>query len=205
MLPSTIAKNTLFENILVWIAPIYEINSLANTPFYKIEAYWQVGQLIQLEKERLEPRQFQILINGLAHQLKTKYNKTYTLQWLNSCCQLFIAYPDRALLANNLSWSHYRILIKIKEQAARQYYTEQASQHHWTTAHLQRQLKVKHYNRLLQQPNPFDSNGKPNHLFLLKEMYLFEFLQFANDNHFLERELEEALAEKLQSFLMELE
>ncbi len=200
---STSNHTELYQQIETWVAPIH-LGYTHKMRFLKIEAYWQIGQLLTLATHQMDKLDCKDLLETIAQRLLHNYGKQYSYTALQTWCRLYTAYPDHALLATNLSWSHYRILLRVEDDAERYFYTKEAANYQWSTTHLRRQIKAKHYERLINTPQPFDQEGKPNVKYLLKDLYLFEFLDFAQKNHLLEKDLEDALVNKLQTFLMEL-
>jgi predicted nuclease of restriction endonuclease-like (RecB) superfamily len=112
---------------------------------------------------------------------------------------------------SNLSWTHYRSLIRVENPKARQFYLEEAIANGWGTRALDRQINSLYYERLLSsndrkavvnemQEKTTDIQAED----VLKDPYILEFLQLKENRKYLESELEEALIDKLQEFLLEL-
>ncbi len=116
-------------------------------------------------------------------------------------------------LRMDLSWSHYRILMRVKNLKARQYYIYEASNENWNVEQLRRQINSFYYERLLssndKQAVKNEVNKKlksyttkPNEIF--KDPSVFELLGLKQNVKYLEHELEQAIIDNLQSFLLEL-
>lgn len=185
--------------------------SLKQFRFAKVEAYWQIGKLIMEKKQQNNkhktPRNqlLPFVFNFIkAHAATQKYGK----QKIREMCQLYQAFPDIKQLHPQLSWSHYRQLMKVDYQPARLFYMEEAAKHHWSLRQLSRQLKALYFERTVEQQqlnkNETISNSQWKPDTWLKELYILEFLQLANQQNFLEKELENALLQKLQAFILEL-
>jgi len=109
-----------------------------------------------------------------------------------------------------LSWTHYRLLLKLENPKARNFYIQECIESNWSTRQLERQINSFYYERLLSSQNKqvvrdeAETNAvtlKPENI--IKDPYIFEFLNL-KENTFLEKDLEEALIGKLQTFLLEL-
>jgi predicted nuclease of restriction endonuclease-like (RecB) superfamily len=116
-------------------------------------------------------------------------------------------------LRRELSWTHYRLLMRVEDEAARNYYMNEAAEQNWSTRVLERQINSLYYQRLLSSKNKqpliaqaeADSQqDKPTIFDFVKDPYILEFLQLQPNATLYERELETELLNKLQSFLLEL-
>jgi len=134
----------------------------------------------------------------------------------SSCHQLKNTGEQRIkpyFLRTDLSWSHYRLLMRIEKHEARQYYIYEAANEVWNVEQLKRQINSFYYERLLatndQQAVKDEAKTKlkpletqPNEIF--KDPSVFEILGLKQDIKYLEHELEQAIIDNLQSFLLEL-
>jgi len=117
------------------------------------------------------------------------------------------------ILRTELSWSHYKLLIRIENETSRNWYMNEAAEQNWSVRALQRQINTLYYERLLssreKQPVVKEAKEKTTALNLspeniLKDPYILEFLELQDKSSFHESELEQALINKLQTFLLEL-
>ena len=119
-------------------------------------------------------------------------------------------------MRTELSWTHYRTLLKVENEQARQWYINEAIQQAWSARALERQIGVLYYERLLAtqakqqdiQPVLAEGQQKTTELALtakdyLRDPYIFDFLGLPNAP-LQESELEQALIDNLQQFLLEL-
>jgi predicted nuclease of restriction endonuclease-like (RecB) superfamily len=118
-----------------------------------------------------------------------------------------------AALRRELSWTHYRLLIRVEDEAARNYYMNEAAEQNWSTRTLERQINSLYFQRLLSSKDKKALIGnaekehqqdKPTILDFVKDPYILEFLQLQPNATLYERELETELLNKLQLFLLEL-
>lgn len=110
-----------------------------------------------------------------------------------------------------LSWTHYRILMRVKRPEARRFYEIEASENNWSSRELDRQIGSLLYDRLAKSK---DKNGLlklahkgqeiHNPEDAIKEPLVLEFLGIPESHQLIESKLEEALISNLQHFLLEL-
>jgi predicted nuclease of restriction endonuclease-like (RecB) superfamily len=112
-----------------------------------------------------------------------------------------------------LSWTHYRLLLKVENKAARTYYMNECAEENWSTRTLERQINSLYFERILSSKNKKalitktkkeNNADKPNILDFVKDPYVLEFLQLNQNATLYEKELETELLNKLQLFLLEL-
>jgi predicted nuclease of restriction endonuclease-like (RecB) superfamily len=116
-------------------------------------------------------------------------------------------------LRRELSWTHYRLLMRVEDEAARNYYMNEAADQNWSTRTLERQINSLYFQRLLSSKNKQslietaateNQEDKPTIFDFVKDPYILEFLQLQPNATLYERELETELLNKLQLFLLEL-
>ncbi len=116
-------------------------------------------------------------------------------------------------LRTKLSWTHYRLLIRVENEAARTWYMNEAADQNWSTRVLERQINSLYFERLLSTKNKKvlvkkteqeAQEDKPDILDFVKDPYILEFLQLNPNATLYEQELETELLNKLQLFLLEL-
>ncbi len=116
-------------------------------------------------------------------------------------------------LRKELSWTHYRLLMRVENEAARNYYIEETMAENWSTRALERQINSLYYERIISSKRKIGVvaeakketktlAAKPEDF--IKDPYVLEFLQIASDKGLLEKDLENGLIDKLQNFLLEL-
>lgn len=122
--------------------------------------------------------------------------------------RLLIVSPPVSLA---LSWTHYRHLIRVENEKARLWYMNETVSENWSTRALERQINSHYYERLLasqnKEPVRKEAEYKTSKLTpqdVLKDPYVLEFLQLKNRSEYTESQLETALLDDLQSFLLEL-
>ena len=125
--------------------------------------------------------------------------------------QFYCTYPIRSTLCSELSWSHYRVLMRIPDKTTREFYTEECAKSMWSVRQLERQIHTMYYQRLLASRDKESvaaeiqtTEPKPEYEKAIKDPYVMEFLQIKPDTHVYESEIEQALLNHLQEFLLEL-
>lgn len=183
--------------------------------FAMVQAYWNIGRLIVEEeqngKERANYRQ--ALLNELSKRLTKEFGQGFDASNLRKIRQFYIVFPIRDALRLELSWTHYRLLMRVEKDYARQFYMEEAIAGNWSTRSLERQINTLYYERMLASGNEHRSLVKseadtktemaqPKDI--IKDPYVLEFLELNPNRKFYEKELEQSLIDKLQEFLLEL-
>ena len=125
--------------------------------------------------------------------------------------QFYIEFSDFHLDIKKLSWTHYRLLLKVKNKTARNFYFEESIREKWSTRQLERQINTFFYERMLSNKNKNlvinETKNKESAKGIddfIKDPYILEFLNLENKNYIYEKDLENALLEHLQKFLLEL-
>ena len=190
-------------------------NAYKQVNFIMVEAYWNIGKQIVEEEQKGEDRAKygSYLIKELSKQLSDEFGKGFSQQSIRNMRQFYNCFPIRSTLWSELSWSHYKLIIRVKDERARAWYMEEAVKSHWSVRALERQIGTHYYERLIssrdKQSVAVEAKEKTKNLVLtskdiIKDPYVLEFLDLKQNDSFYESELESALIEKIQAFLLEL-
>lgn len=177
-----------------------------------VTAYWEIGeQIYKACGENDRAGYGKKLLQFLSEQLTAEFGKGFSVQGLRNMRQFYCTFPIRSTLWSELSWSHYRILMRIADETERAFYTEECAKSAWSVRQLERQIHTMYYQRLLSsQDKPAvaaeiqTTEPKPEYEKIVKDPYVMEFLQIKPDTHVFESNLEQALIDHLQQFLLEL-
>ena len=180
--------------------------------FAMVEAYWEIGRQIE-DAVGNRSEYGKGLLKYLAIQLTEEFGKGFDESSLRRMRQFYKAFPIRATLWHELSWSHYRLLMKIDNEERREFYGRECAESSWSVRQLERQINSFFYERLLstQQSNraevrseimTLEPNTDPK--YILKDPYILEFLDLKENRKYKESDLENALIDHLQDFLLEL-
>lgn len=186
------------------------IYSAVNTAM--VQAYWEIGEQIYLacgENDRAEYGAG--LLKYLSEQLTAEFGKGFTVANLKNMRQFYRAYSNRYTLCSELSWSHYRVLMRISDDKRREWYTDECAKSGWSVRQLERQINTMFYERLLSSKDKESvaaeiqtTEPKPEYEKIIRDPYVLEFLDLPANPHFYEKDLEQALIDHLQNFLLEL-
>jgi len=179
-----------------------------------VQAHWQIGQKILLEEQKGKARAEygRYLLSQLSVKLTDIYGKGFDESNLRHMRNFYYVNPIQDALRPELSWTHYRILLKVSNEEARAYYMHEAAEQRWSTRDLQRQLSTQYYERVLaHHPNvvpkiPVSENEleRTTPADVIKDPVVMEFLNISPRKKIQENVLEEALMNQLQEFLLEL-
>lgn len=181
--------------------------------FATVESYWLVGQAIVEEEQGGEDRATygRYLLKELSKKLTIELGPGFDESNLRNIRSFYQAFPIRDALRHELTWTHYRILSRVENELARNFYITEAIDCQWDTRLLQRQVNTLYYERILssQQRKELreeeNAGKKPLQAEdILKDPYILDFLGLKTYPKLSETDLEEALISKLQEFLLEL-
>ena len=177
-----------------------------------VNAYWEIGEQIYRacgENDRAEYGKN--LLRYLSERLTAEFGKGFDESNLRRMRQFYLTFSIRDTLCHELSWSHYRVLMRISDKTARDFYTEECAKSAWSVRQLERQIHTMYYQRLLASRDKESvaaeiqtTEPKPEYEKAVKDPYVMEFLQIKPDTHVYESNMEQALLDHLQDFLLEL-
>jgi predicted nuclease of restriction endonuclease-like (RecB) superfamily len=207
-----LTDNRLYEEVR-GVLELARSKAYAAVNFAMVEAYWLIGRRISEEQgERAEYGKQ--LMQYLSERLTADFGKGFTVRNLQAMRQFYLTFPNAHTLCAELSWSHYRLIMKVENNHARQFYLEECVKSKWSVRQLERQINSFFYERLLsshgieakktvseeiytKEPgiSPFD---------IIKDPYVLEFLGLSHNVSYFESDLEKALITHIQKFLLEL-
>ncbi|HJX16973.1 MAG TPA: PDDEXK nuclease domain-containing protein [Acidiferrobacterales bacterium] len=190
-------------------------NAYRAVNFAMVEAYWNVGRKIVEEEQRGEERAEYgaALLRNLSIRLTAEFGTGFSEQSLRNMRQFYSCFSIRSALRSELTWSHYKALIRVENEAARAYYVTEAASQNWSTRALERQINSLYYERLLMSRDKAAVTEEmqqktaplaPAPQDFIKDPYVLEFLGIPDAHEFREAELEQAIIGKLQTFMLEL-
>ena len=126
-----------------------------------ILTYWHVGKrIVEQEQNGNERTQFgQALIDALADELTKEYGKSFSKRNLQYFRKFYIAFPDVRIVnacVHNLTWTHFRSLLRVSDENARLWYMNEASNEEWSSRTLDRNVSTQYFYRLMQSPKKND-------------------------------------------------
>jgi predicted nuclease of restriction endonuclease-like (RecB) superfamily len=183
--------------------------------FAMVDAYWNIGKSIMEEeqngKERAEYGTY--LLKELSVRLTKEYGKVFSSRNLRYMRQFYRKYPKWNAVCSELTWTHYRLLLRVERVEARAFYMQESVTCNWSTRTLERQINSLYFDRMLMtreegkelvkaeaESKKVEMQAKD----IIKDPYVLEFLDLKPNTDFYEKELEQGLIDKLQEFLLEL-
>ena len=175
--------------------------------FAMVEAYWQIGKSIVEEQNGEERAEYGTgLLKELSNQMTRDFGKGFTVANLKNMRQFYLKFPNGYTLRSELSWTHYRLLMRVENKNAREFYMQEAVKSQWSTRQLERQINSFYYERLLSSKNKeqvaeeiqsLEPAKKPEDV--IRDPYVLEFLRLTPNDDFYESDLEQALITHLQN------
>jgi len=211
-----LVKNKDYNQLIENIGETYQLAkskviSAVNTEM--LHAYWEIGRdIIEFEQNgNIKAEYGKQLLENLSKDLKLRYGKGFSRSNLNYMRLLFIKYPICETLSHKLSWSHYYELLKVEDNLAREFYENQAIAEDWTIRELRRQKKTGLFHRLAigkdkKQILELSKKGQliKSEKDFEKNPHVFEFFNFPENYEYTESDIEKAIINNLQQFLLEL-
>ena len=115
-----------------------------------VEAYWEIGKRIVDEQGGADRAEYGAgLIKELSAQMTADFGKGFTTTNLKYMRLFYLAFPNRHTLCDQLSWSHYRLLMRVENESARQFYMDESVKSNYSVRQMERQINSFFYERLL--------------------------------------------------------
>jgi len=183
--------------------------------FTMVDAYWHIGKRIVEEEQQGAKRAAygEGIIKELSKQLGNELGKGFSVANLENFRKFFLTFADHQksyALRRELGWTHYRLIMRVEDSIARQYYINECAEQMWSTRTLERNLNTHYYERLLSSKSKNDilKDSQPAEKStsddFIKDPYVFEFLNIPEPIKATEKFIESALIQNLQQFLLEL-
>lgn len=184
-----------------------------------VQSYWQVGQIIVEHEQAGQTRAAYgaRVLQEVASRLSAEFGKGFSVANLRNFRQFYQTFTldeIRYTPCSELSWSHFRMLMRVPDPTARQWYAVEAVSQTWSVAALDRQISTLYYQRLLSSQNQNGVKTEANALIgrdapphprdFIRDPYILEFLGGQPESSWLEKNLEQGLLDQLQKFLLEL-
>lgn len=185
-----------------------------------VQRNWLIGSRIAAEAIGAEDRAKYgaEIIKTLSKELTVKYGKGFDKTNLYYCLRFYNKFPqivDTVCQQSHiaLSWSHYRALVRVEDNVAREWYEKEANEQGWSVRTLRRNIETQYYYRLLQSQNKELVEGEmktltkefqDDKLEFIKNPVVAEFLGLTPNSDFTETQLEQCIITNIQKFLMEL-
>ena len=181
-----------------------------------LATYWQVGRIIVEHEQNNQERAIygRQTLKELSKELTKEFGRGFSVSNIQFMRRFYQTYQIQQAVSVKLSWSHYCELLTITDDDKRRFYEKESVNASWSLRELKRQIGTSLYERLLL------SDGKTNiekvislaekgiemtqPADIIKDPYVFEFLGLPANSFFMESDLEKALVEQIEKFLLEL-
>lgn len=188
--------------------------SLRTVDTIQVQTCWEMGRhIVGFEQGGVARAIYgQRLLRELAMALTAEFGKGFDVSNLRHMRSFYFSFPIRDAVRRELSWTHYRTLLRVDSESAKTWYMHEAAEQNWSSRALERQIGTLYYERLLasqdraavkQEASEKVAALKGGAREFLRDPVLLEFLGFPAST-VVESELERALMDQLQSFLLEL-
>lgn len=203
--------NNIFDNIKeLVISSRNKVYQTVNTEMLNL--YWNIGKAImEIQQGDKRASYGDALLEKLSQKLTDEFGKGFSKRNLERMRKFYIYFPIATTVSSQLSWSHYLELIKIEENAKRNFYKNEAINSKWSVRELQRQRDSLLYERLTLSTDKekiLELSEKGQILKtsrdLVKDPFVLEFLDIKENTDYLESDLEKNIIEHLKDFLLEL-
>ena len=181
--------------------------------FAMVQAYWQIGCIIVEHEQNGNARADygKSVLQELSSRLTKDFGKGFSVRTLQQMKKFYVTFPNTNALRSQLTWTHYRLLLSVENEQARQWYMDEAIASAWSSRQLERQISTLYYERLLASREQVSVRAEVVELTahlaaenFIKDPYVLEFLDLKDYPSLHESDLEQALIDKLQEFLLEL-
>ncbi len=169
-------------------------------------AYWDVGRRI-VEQEQYgetKTKYGSYLIKKLSEQLSDEFGTGFSVANLRNCRQFYLVFPEDSYgfsMAGKIPWSHLRSIMRISDEEERNFYLKEVLTENCSVRVLERNIKSGYYKRMLSTQLP-DKENKV--LEFVKDPFVLEFMGVTPNISQLESDLETAIINNLQKFLLEM-
>ena len=189
--------------------------ALRTVDMVQVQTCWEVGRhIVEFEQGGENRAAYGArLLSQLGQTLTHEFGKGFDATNLRHMRAFYLSFPKCDALRRELSWTHYRLLLRVENTSARDWYMHEAAGQNWNTRALERQIGTLYYERLLASTDrdSVTNEARENLAALpatprdfVRDPVLLEFLGLPDTGRLLESSLEQALMDKLQQFLLEL-
>ena len=188
-------------------------NAIRSVDHFRTVMYWHIGERIFNEEQQGKDRADygNYLIKYLSEQLQPEFGNAFSYRQLELMRQFYRTFPIANSLRSQLSWTHYRLIIRIDNEDKREYYLAETAKNNWSVRQMERQINTSLYERLLMSNDKesvlavarneeISTNPKE----IIKDPMVLEFLGLKRESAYYEKDLEQAIITNLQDFLLEL-
>ncbi len=181
-----------------------------------ITSYWKIGEIIVRyeQNDSIRAEYGEQTLKHLSKELTKEFGRGFSRSNLQNMRAFYLNYEICHTLSGKLNWSHYCELLSISDKDKRSFYEKEAMNSNWSVRELKRQINTSLYERLLLSKGDINKQevlnlaakgielSKPSDM--IKDPYVFEFLGLPENKPVMESDLEKALTDQIEKFLLEL-
>ena len=165
-----------------------------------VTAYWNIGKAIYESCGENDRAAYgKQVLKYISERLTAEFGKGFNIRNLRYMRQFYLTFSNVNALRSELSWTHYRCLMKVNDAKARAFYLEECVKAGWSSRQLERQINTLFYQRILASRDKESvaaeiqtTEPKPEYEQIIKDPYVLEFLNLPANEHFYESSLEQA-------------
>lgn len=181
-----------------------------------ITSYWKIGEIIVRyeQNDSIRAEYGEQTLKHLSKELAKEFGRGFSRSNLQNMRAFYLNYDICQSLTGKLSWTHYCELLSISDKDKRGFYENETMNSNWSVREMKRQINTSLYERLLLSKGDINKQevfnlaakgielAKPSDM--IKDPYVFEFLGLPENKPVMESDLEKALTEQIEKFLLEL-
>ena len=181
-----------------------------------VEAYWKIGRrIVEEEQSGRERAEYgKEIIKNLSKELTEEFGKGFGERNIRNIRQFYVLFSDYEKwksLISKLTWTHIQKVLRVSNEKARIFYLTEAAENMWSVRTLDRNISTLYYNRIVAsidkktvENEMKEKTKKLQAKEFIKNPVVLEFLDLPTNMSYTESQLEKALTDDIQKFMMEL-
>ena len=181
-----------------------------------VEAYWKIGRrIVEEEQSGRERAEYgKEIIKNLSKELTEEFGKGFGERNIRNIRQFYVLFSDYEKwksLISKLTWTHIQKVLRVSNEKARIFYLTEAAENMWSVRTLDRNISTLYYNRIVAsidkkivENEMKEKTKKLQAKEFIKNPVVLEFLDLPANMSYTESQLEKALTDDIQKFMMEL-
>ena len=181
-----------------------------------VEAYWEIGRrIVEEEQSGRERAEYgKEIIKNLSKELTEEFGKGFGERNIRNIRQFYVLFSDYEKwksLISKLTWTHIQKVLRVSDEKARIFYLTEAAENMWSVRTLDRNISTLYYNRIVASIDKKTVEDEMKEKIkslqteeFIKNPVVLEFLDLPTNMSYTESQLEKALTDDIQKFMMEL-
>ena len=182
--------------------------------FHMVETYWRIGEkIVEEQGGEVYAKYGESLLKNVSERLMSEFGRGFSYVNLTNMRKFYQLFPNVYALRKELSWTHYRSLLRVEKPKARDVYMNEAADSAWSTRFLDEQVDKHYFERLIathkeavnevgkRDANPLSVSPADT---ILKDPLLLDFYDLEEHPKYNESDVEQVIIDNLQKFLLEL-